>query len=42
MQTRVLGKSAYASGLARVIGIVSGRRPGPGCHDIVDLLLADA
>ncbi len=39
MQTRVLGKSAYASGLARVIGIVSSRRPGPGCHDIVDLLL---
>ncbi len=39
MQTRVLGKSAYASGMARFIGIVSSRRPGPGCHDIVDLLL---
>ena len=42
MQTRVLGKSAYASGLARVIGIVSARRPCPGCHDIVDLLLDGA
>ena len=42
MQTRVLGKSAYASGLARVVAIVSARRPGPGCHDIVDLLLDGA
>lgn len=42
MQTRVLGKSAYASGLARVVAIVSARRPGPGCHDIVDLILADS
>lgn len=41
MQTRVLGKSAYAAGLARVVGIVSRRRPGPGCHDIVDLLPGD-
>ncbi|WP_051307141.1 dihydrodipicolinate reductase C-terminal domain-containing protein [Desulfomicrobium escambiense] len=42
MQTRVLGKTAYATGLARVIGIVSSRRPSPGCHDIVDLILGDA
>lgn len=42
MQTRVLGKSAYASGLARVVAIVSARRPGPGRHDIVDLLLDGA
>lgn len=42
MQTRVLGKSAYASGLSQLIGIVSGKRPGPGCHDIVDLLLDGA
>lgn len=42
MQTRVLGKSAYASGLSRVIGIVSAKRPGPGCHDVVDLLMDGA
>ena len=38
LQTRVLGKSAYASGLARLIELVSKRRPAPGCHDVVDLV----
>jgi CheY-like chemotaxis protein len=38
LQTRVLGKSAYASGLARLIELVSKRRPDPGCHDVVDLV----
>jgi hypothetical protein len=39
LETKVLGKSAYASGLARVVEIVSKSNPGPGYHDIVDLLI---
>jgi hypothetical protein len=42
LQTRVLGKSAYAAGLAKVIDIVGRTRPAPGCHDIVDLVMLDA
>lgn len=42
LQTRVLGKSAYASGLARLIELVSRRRPDPGRHDVVDLVMNDA
>lgn len=38
LQTRVLGKSAYASGLARLIELVSIDNPGPGYHDVVDLI----
>jgi PAS domain S-box-containing protein len=41
LQTRVLGKSAYASGLARLIELVSKERPGPGYHDVVDLVIND-
>jgi 4-hydroxy-tetrahydrodipicolinate reductase len=41
LQTRVLGKSAYASGLARLIELVSKERPGPGYHDVVDLIMND-
>jgi dihydrodipicolinate reductase len=42
METRVLGKSAYAAGLAKVIEVVARTRPAPGCHDIVDLVMLDA
>lgn len=42
LQTRVLGKTAYASGLSKIIGIVAGRRLEPGFHDVVDLVLEDA
>lgn len=42
LQTRVLGKSAYAAGLAKVVETVVRRMPGPGFHDIVDLVMADA
>jgi dihydrodipicolinate reductase len=42
LETRVLGKSAYAAGLAKVIDIVARTRPLPGCHDIVDLVMLDA
>jgi len=42
LQTRVLGKSAYASGLAGVLGIVAARKLAPGCHDVVDLVAAEA
>lgn len=38
LQTKVLGKSAYASGLARLIEMVSKDNPGPGYHDVVDLI----
>jgi hypothetical protein len=37
----VLAKSAYASGLSPVTHRVR-KRPGPGCHDIVDLSWTDA
>lgn len=39
LETRVLGKSAYASGLAKVIEIVAQSRLIPGFHDIVDLIM---
>lgn len=38
LETRVLGKSAYASGLAKIIDIVAGRKLEPGYYDIVDLV----
>ena len=41
LETRVLGKSAYASGLAKVIDIVAGRKLDPGYYDIVDLVIND-
>lgn len=41
LETRVLGKSAYASGLSKVIEIVAGSRLKPGFHDIVDLVMQD-
>jgi dihydrodipicolinate reductase len=41
LETRVLGKSAYASGLAKVIEMVSGSKLGPGYHDVVDLVMKD-
>ncbi len=41
LQTRVLGKTAYASGLARIIDMMNGTTIGPGLHDIVDLLVND-
>ena len=39
LETRVLGKSAYASGLAKVIEIVAASRLQPGCFDVVDLVM---
>jgi len=39
LETRVLGKSAYASGLAKVIELVAANRLRPGCYDIIDLLM---
>ena len=39
LEARVLGKSAYASGLAQVIAILARNRPAPGFHDIVDLVI---
>ncbi len=41
LETRVLGKSAYASGLAKVIDIVDRRKLAPGYYDIVDLVIDD-
>jgi len=41
LETRVLGKSAYASGLAKVIDIVARRKLAPGYYDIVDLVIDD-
>lgn len=41
METRVLGKSAYASGLAKVIDMVVRRNLAPGYYDIVDLVIDD-
>lgn len=41
LESRVLGKSAYASGLARIIGMLSGMELAPGCHDVVDLVTED-
>lgn len=41
LESRVLGKSAYASGLARIIGMLSGMELSPGYHDVVDLVIDD-
>jgi hypothetical protein len=41
LEARVLGKSAYASGLAKVIDIVAGRKLDPGCYDLVDIVIND-
>ncbi|MGC4068922.1 MAG: hypothetical protein QM784_30615 [Polyangiaceae bacterium] len=41
LQTRVLGKSAYAKGLAKVIEIVGRTALSCGFHDIVELVMAD-
>ena len=41
LETKVLGKSAYASGLAKVIDIVVGQKLSPGYYDIVDLVIDD-
>lgn len=42
LETRVLGKSAYASGLAKVIEIVAASRLQPGCFDVVDLVMHES
>jgi hypothetical protein len=42
LETRVLGKSAYADGLADVIGLVAANAPAAGFHDIVDLVIENA
>jgi hypothetical protein len=39
LETRVLGKAPYATGLAKVIELVCAREPAPGLHDIVDLVM---
>jgi hypothetical protein len=39
METRVLGKSAYASGLSKIIDMVTQSEMSPGIHDIVDLFI---
>ncbi len=38
LETRVLGKSAYASGLGRIIEVASRCTLQPGVHDVVDLI----
>ncbi|MDA8104563.1 MAG: hypothetical protein M0Z71_04210 [Nitrospiraceae bacterium] len=38
LETRVLGKTAYANSLSEIIGIVTQMDLGPGRHDIVDLV----
>lgn len=38
LESRVLGRSAYASGLAKIIGMLSGMELSPGSHDVVDLV----
>ena len=39
LETRVLGKSAYASGLSKIIDMIAPRRLAPGKYDIVDLVI---
>lgn len=41
LETRVLGKSAYASGLSKIIDMIARTELSPGCHDIVDLVVND-
>jgi dihydrodipicolinate reductase len=38
LETRVLGKSAYASGLAEIVTTLAQRRVAAGIHSIVDLI----
>jgi hypothetical protein len=42
LETQVLGKSAYATGLGEVIGIIAHSLLRPGVHDVVDLVISDA
>ena len=42
LETRVLGKTAYAQGLARVIDVVATMELSPGTYAIVDLVAAHA
>jgi hypothetical protein len=39
LETRVLGKSAYASGLAKLIDMICETKLPPGSHDVVDLVI---
>jgi dihydrodipicolinate reductase len=39
LETRVLGKSAYSSGLSKIIGIIAKKRLAPGKYDIVDIII---
>jgi dihydrodipicolinate reductase len=41
LETRILGKSAYASGLSRIIDIIARRQLDPGKYDIVDLVIGE-
>lgn len=41
LETRVLGKSAYAPGLSKIIDVVAQRRLDPGHYDIVDFVIDD-
>lgn len=40
LETRVLGESAYADGLSRIIEQIASQPISPGYHDIVDLIRA--
>ena len=42
LETRVLGKAAYARGLAAVIDVVATMELAPGVHDVVDLIASRA
>lgn len=42
LETRVLGKSAYASGLNKLIDIIARNPLSAGVHDVVDLVMGDA
>lgn len=42
LETRVLGKAAYARGLASVIDVVATMELAPGVHDVVDLIAGHA
>jgi len=38
LESRVLGKVAYAAGLGRILDALAEQGPGPGAHDVVALL----
>lgn len=40
LETKVLGKTAYATGLSEIITMVSKMKLGPGRHDVVDIVAA--